>query len=238
MVREKASKVTAPCNDYGFYAKGFYAGFRAYSKSPKLKRSYLQVQLTEKLENNQMYCVSFDLSLADLSRYAVPDIGAIFSDRKIERGGTAPNRAEAGRAAQEQQNHGVHGRLGNGVRHLHRFRRGGVPHHRLLRRRREHRRGKGGKLHRPPRLLHKARPSSPKPTTTSRTSRWKPSGVEPMQVRGGRRARHGFGLRQLQQLARRRLCQAAHRGRGHLLRLPQAHAHRCRQEHHRQNRQA
>ncbi|MEC7477988.1 MAG: hypothetical protein VYD65_08160, partial [Bacteroidota bacterium] len=93
MVREKASKVTAPCNDYGFQEPqdgDFYAGFRAYSKSPKLKRSYLQVQLTEKLETNQMYCVSFDLSLADLSRYAVPDIGAILSDRKIERGGTAP----------------------------------------------------------------------------------------------------------------------------------------------------
>lgn len=93
MVREKESKVTIPCNDYGHQdpADGsFYAGFRAYSKSPKLKRSYLQVQLTEKLEEDQMYCVSFDLSLADLSRYAVPDIGAILSDRKIENGGTAP----------------------------------------------------------------------------------------------------------------------------------------------------
>lgn len=93
MVREKESKVTAPCNDYGYQEPqdgDFYAGFRAYSKSPKLKRSYLQVQLTEKLEENQMYCVSFDISLADLSRYAVPDIGALLSDRKIERGGDAP----------------------------------------------------------------------------------------------------------------------------------------------------
>ena len=93
MVRDKESKVTAPCNDYGFQEPqdgDFYAGFRAYSKSPKLKRSYLQVQLTEKLEENQMYCVSFDISLADMSRYAVPDIGAILSDRKIERGGDAP----------------------------------------------------------------------------------------------------------------------------------------------------
>ena len=93
MVREKESKVTAPCNDYGYQEPqdgDFYAGFRAYSKSPKLKRSYLQVQLTEKLEENQMYCVSFDISLADLSRYAVPDIGAMLSDRNIDRGGTAP----------------------------------------------------------------------------------------------------------------------------------------------------
>ncbi len=93
MVRDKESKVTAPCNDYGYQDPqdgDFYAGFRAYSKSPKLKRSYLQVRLTEKLEENQMYCVSFDISLADLSRYAVPDIGAILSDRKIERAGDAP----------------------------------------------------------------------------------------------------------------------------------------------------
>ena len=56
MVREKESKVTAPCNDYGYQDPedgDFYAGFRAYSKSPKLKRSYLQVQLTEKLQENQ-----------------------------------------------------------------------------------------------------------------------------------------------------------------------------------------
>ena len=58
VVREKASKVSVPCNDYGFeQAKDgeYYAGFRAYSKSSKLKRSYLQVQLTEMLEENQVY---------------------------------------------------------------------------------------------------------------------------------------------------------------------------------------
>ena len=68
VTREKASKVSVPCNDYGFeQAKDgkYYAGFRAYSKSSKLKRSYLQVQLTEMLEEDQVYCVSFDLSLAE-----------------------------------------------------------------------------------------------------------------------------------------------------------------------------
>ena len=33
-----------------------FAGFRAYSKSPKLKRSYLQVQLTQELEKDQTTC--------------------------------------------------------------------------------------------------------------------------------------------------------------------------------------
>jgi outer membrane protein OmpA-like peptidoglycan-associated protein len=93
VTRDKASKVSVPCNDYGFeQAKDgeYYAGFRAYSKSSKLSRSYLQVQLTEMLEENQVYCVSFDLSLAEMSRYAVPDIGALLSDRKMSKSGSSP----------------------------------------------------------------------------------------------------------------------------------------------------
>ena len=97
VTREKASKVSVPCNDYGFeQAKDgkYYAGFRAYSKSSKLKRSYLQVQLTEMLEEDQVYCVSFDLSLAEMSRYAVPDIGALLSDRKMSKSGSSPITSE------------------------------------------------------------------------------------------------------------------------------------------------
>ena len=163
MVREKESKVTAPCNDYGYQNPqdgDFYAGFRAFSKSPKLKRSYLQVQLTEKLEENQMYCVSFDISLADLSRYAVPDIGAMLSDRKIERGGTAPIVQKPD--VQHKSNKTMvymdgweTGTFTGSVRYT---------HHRLLRRRRQHRRGEGqgptGKD------CYMASPSSPRRTTT------------------------------------------------------------------------
>ena len=97
VTREKASKVSVPCNDYGFeQAKDgkYYAGFRAYSKSSKLKRSYLQVKLTEMLEEDQVYCVSFDLSLAEMSRYAVPDIGALLSDRKMSKSGSSPITSE------------------------------------------------------------------------------------------------------------------------------------------------
>lgn len=83
----KGDKVGIPENNYGTQdaATGLcYAGFRAYSKDPKLKRSYLEVKLPNTLENNVMYCVSFDISLADKSRYAVNEIGVIVSDRKIE----------------------------------------------------------------------------------------------------------------------------------------------------------
>ncbi len=81
----KSDKVAVPGNSYGYEDASDgnrYGGFRAYSKSPKLARTYFQVRLSENLEQNQMYCVSFDISLSDLSKYAVNGIGAYFSDRK------------------------------------------------------------------------------------------------------------------------------------------------------------
>ena len=81
----KSEKVAVPANSYGYEdpADGYrYAGFRAHTKSPKLSRTYFQVRLLENLEPNQLYCVSFDISLSDLSKYAVNGIGAYFSDRK------------------------------------------------------------------------------------------------------------------------------------------------------------
>lgn len=81
----KSEKVAVPANSYGYEdpADGYrYAGFRAHTKSPKLSRTYFQVRLLENLEANQLYCVTFDISLSDLSKYAVNGIGAYFSDRK------------------------------------------------------------------------------------------------------------------------------------------------------------
>ena len=83
----KGDKIAIPTNDYGTQepAAGLcYAGFRAYSKDPRMQRSYLEVQLPQMLDRDVMYCVSFDISLADQSRYAVNDIGVVVSDRKIE----------------------------------------------------------------------------------------------------------------------------------------------------------
>ena len=83
----KGDKVAVPKNNYGKQepSEGLcYAGFRAYSKDPKLSRSYLEVKLPKTLDKDVMYCVSFDISLADLSRFAVNEIGVLMSDRKIE----------------------------------------------------------------------------------------------------------------------------------------------------------
>jgi len=83
----KGDKVGIPENKYGKQnpAAGLcYAGFRAYSKDPRMSRSYLEVKLPQMLDRDVMYCVSFDISLADLSRYAVNEIGVVVSDRKVE----------------------------------------------------------------------------------------------------------------------------------------------------------
>ncbi|PCJ80040.1 MAG: hypothetical protein COA49_09775 [Bacteroidetes bacterium] len=87
----KGDKVAVPVNKYGKQepSSGLcYAGFRAYSKDPRLSRSYIEVKLPQMLDRDVMYCVSFDISLADLSRYAVNDIGVLISDRKIEQPNT------------------------------------------------------------------------------------------------------------------------------------------------------
>ena len=81
----KSEKVAVPANSYGEEEPkdgNRYAGFRAHTKNAKLPRTYMEVRLSENLEDNQMYCVSFDISLSDLSKYAVNGIGAYFSDRK------------------------------------------------------------------------------------------------------------------------------------------------------------
>ena len=87
----KSEKVNIPDNIYGTQEASdgvCYAGLRAYSKDPKRKRTYYEVELTTEMEKNQLYCVSFDISLSDLSRYAVNGIGAVLSDRKVEQGNT------------------------------------------------------------------------------------------------------------------------------------------------------
>lgn len=84
----KGTKTGIPQNDYGFRDPvndgNAYAGFRAYTKDPKKVRTYLQVKLNKKLEKDKRYCVKFNLSLAGCSKFGVNNVGAFFSDRKIQ----------------------------------------------------------------------------------------------------------------------------------------------------------
>jgi outer membrane protein OmpA-like peptidoglycan-associated protein len=87
----KATKVAIPKNDLGteeaFEGSG-YAGFRAFTKDPKKTRTYLQAKLAKKLTKDKMYCVKFNVSLSDLSKWGANNVGIYFSDRKIQNANT------------------------------------------------------------------------------------------------------------------------------------------------------
>jgi outer membrane protein OmpA-like peptidoglycan-associated protein len=89
----KSDRVSIPQNAMGIQeaASGdLYAGFRAYTKDKKLDRTYLGVDLSERLEKDQMYCLEFKISLSDLSKFGTNFIGAVFSDRKSIQPNTGP----------------------------------------------------------------------------------------------------------------------------------------------------
>lgn len=87
----KATKVAIPKNDMGteeaFEGSG-YGGFRAFTKDPKKTRTYLQAKLSRKLTKDKLYCVKFNVSLSDLSKWGTNNIGIYFSDRKIQNANT------------------------------------------------------------------------------------------------------------------------------------------------------
>lgn len=78
----KSDYVNVPKNMYGEQkpANGDgYAGFAAYGYRGRIPRSYLTTKLTKSMVKEKMYCVKFRVSLAELSKYAVNNIGVHFS---------------------------------------------------------------------------------------------------------------------------------------------------------------
>ncbi len=61
-----------------------YAGINAYSYNNREPRTYLTTVLLDKLSKGQEYCVKYHVSLADLSKYSVNNLGAYFSKNAIE----------------------------------------------------------------------------------------------------------------------------------------------------------
>lgn len=84
--KSKNFDISIPENSYGkekpMEGTG-YAGILAYSYKNKVPRSYLQVQLTETLEEGKQYCVTYHVSLADLSKYAVNHLAVAITDKAI-----------------------------------------------------------------------------------------------------------------------------------------------------------
>ena len=78
--------ISVPRNIYGkeFAKDGQnYAGILCYSYNNKKPRTYLQTKLVKPLASGLEYCVTVHVSLADLSKYAIDNIGIHFSDEQI-----------------------------------------------------------------------------------------------------------------------------------------------------------
>ena len=76
------SPIKAPKSAYGFQSalSGInYAGVVWYSYMDKEPRSYLQVKFKKMLKQGQKYCVSYYVSLGDLSKYSSDHLGAYAS---------------------------------------------------------------------------------------------------------------------------------------------------------------
>lgn len=80
----KVPEINTPENAYGKEeAKegSNYAGFVAFSFGDKTPRSYVMVKLDAPLKKGMKYCVSFNVSLAEASKYACNQIGANLSKK-------------------------------------------------------------------------------------------------------------------------------------------------------------
>lgn len=76
-----------PENDRGMsdaYDGDVYAGIRAYSPRGRESLTFIQTKLEKPLIAGKVYCVTFQVSLSDLSKYATNSIGAYFSEKKVK----------------------------------------------------------------------------------------------------------------------------------------------------------
>jgi len=83
VTKTKVVEIGVPANEYGEESPMLgdnYAGILAYSYKSKVPRTYLQVKLTEPLEEGKEYCVKFHVSLADLSKYSINHLGIALSN--------------------------------------------------------------------------------------------------------------------------------------------------------------
>ena len=77
---EKIPGIGTPLNAYGTEEPkdgNNYAGIVGYSYGDKMPRSYIKSKLKTPLKKGMKYCVSFHVSLAELSKYSSNNIGAI-----------------------------------------------------------------------------------------------------------------------------------------------------------------
>lgn len=82
-VKAKSEEYGVPKNIYGdadaFEGSG-YAGITTYSSKDEAPRQFLQIKLSDKLEEEKVYCVKFHLMLGMMSKYASNNIGVYISE--------------------------------------------------------------------------------------------------------------------------------------------------------------
>ncbi len=86
-VSSKDPVVGTPDNVYGSEVPkdgSSYAGIVAYSYGDKMPRSYITARLNENLKKGKKYCASYSVSLAESSKYAVNQMGMLFSKKEFE----------------------------------------------------------------------------------------------------------------------------------------------------------
>lgn len=80
----KVEDINTPVNIYGQEEPkdgSNYAGIVAYSYNDKMPRTYLMTKLDAPLKKGMTYCVKFNIVLAELSKYAISEVGAHISKK-------------------------------------------------------------------------------------------------------------------------------------------------------------
>jgi len=83
----KEPGINTPDNLYGFEEPmdgDAYAGIVAFSYGDKIPRSYITTRLNETLKKGKKYCAQYNVSLAEGSKYAVNQMGMLFSKKQFE----------------------------------------------------------------------------------------------------------------------------------------------------------
>ena len=84
-VKTKIAEIGTPANIYGSEDPkegSNYAGIYGFSYGDKMPRSYVMTKFSTPLKKGMTYCVKFNMSLAEASKYASNNIGALIG-RKI-----------------------------------------------------------------------------------------------------------------------------------------------------------
>ncbi|MGB0166666.1 MAG: OmpA family protein, partial [Luteibaculum sp.] len=90
----KSELASSPSNQYGkekAYDGNNYAGIKAYVYKEKEPRNYITGTLSKKLEADKPYCVKFQQSLSEDSKYAIANLAAVLSSEEFEMGDMSYN---------------------------------------------------------------------------------------------------------------------------------------------------